>query len=272
MVEAMLRIFVKKGLGSGPGHKLVVSGCSAGSIAVTAQSDSFLPRVEKIFTKEFPNNYFYPPNVTTVSDNHPMLSPKPITVNFNGNLSLFDQAMALVNHLYVKPDILNKTAEFLNPDCVKFYKHNPAACVFPEQVMPFIKTRNLVLSNLWDTFTLFNPSAFFAPANAEQEAFAKKIDEDTRTVVKKVAPNQNQWAIGCNDHCFTLNPFWWRLTPSSAPNGMHLISPKDMFMMTMVGDTGKIAMDECRTYNCGCIGHAQFYNMASLGQYSSQKA
>merc|ERR1719272_766140 len=78
------------------------------------------------------------------------------------------------------------------------------------------------------------------------------------------------WSIGCNDHCFVLNPMWWRLTPSTAPNGMHTVSPKDMFDMTLAGDTGKIAMDECKNYNCGCFGHAKFYEASGWYQYSIQ--
>jgi len=272
MTQAMLRHYVRMGLGSAEGHQLVVSGCSAGSIAVNAQADSFISRVEKIFWQESGRKAtFYPPSLTTVADNMPMLSPEPVTINFNGELQLFDQAMELVNHLYVKPGILDKAGEFLNADCTAHYKDNPAACVFPDRVMPFVKTNNLILSNLWDTFTLFNPATFFAPENSEQEAFAIKIDGLTREVVNRVAKTQNQWSIGCNDHCFTLNPWWWRLTPATAPNGMHLVSPRDMFHMTMKGDTGKIAMDECKTYNCGCIGHAQFYQLAGYGQFKVQQ-
>lgn len=272
MVQAMLRLYVRMGLGSAAGHELIVSGCSAGSIGVTAQADSFIPRVKAIFHSEYGGKTFHAPSIVTISDNMPILSPQPVTVNFNGKLALFDQAMELVNHLYVSRNLLDRVPEFLNQNCAAAYPENVAACVFPEQVLEHVQTPNLVLNNLMDTFLLFNPAAFFQPGNAEQEAFARMIGEDMRAQIRKIAPKQNQWAIECNDHCFTLNAWWWRLKPVSAPNDMHNTSPRDMMHLTMRGQYQLIAMDECRTYNCGCIGFAQFYQAAGAYQVSQNLA
>jgi len=277
MTQAMLKKFVMMGLGFEKGQQLVISGCSAGSIAVTAQSDSFIDRIEKLFHENYgwkPGHIkktFYPPKLTTVSDNMPIISPKPVTKNFNGELQLFDQAMELVKHLYVNPGLLDLAGEFLNKDCTAMYPENPAACVFPEQVLPHIQTQNLVLNNLQDTFLLFNPAAFFQPVDSEQEKFMYDTQAAMRKQILLNAPNQNQWAIGCNDHCFSLNGWWHRLTTPTSRHGLQAKTPKDMLMMTMKGDTGHIAMDECKTYNCGCVGQAQFYLAAGLSQIANQE-
>lgn len=277
MIDAMLDLFVIQGLGSVDGGELVMSGCSAGSIAVTAQADSFVTRVQQIHQRKQVQGSatFYPPKVTVVCDNAPIVSPKPIIKNFNGVLPLFQQSQELVKHLYVNPGI-NPT--FLNAGCVEAHKGGlgAGACVFPEQVMPYIRTPNLVLNNLWDTFILFNPAAFFQPTTPEQEDFAKYAIKIQKVTLKKVSKDQNMWAIGCNDHCFTLAAFWWRLTCASAlgknraGTDYFALSPKDAFDMTRAGDLGHNIMDECETYNCGCMQEALFYNMFGTGQLLNQ--
>merc|ERR1719272_545364 len=120
MIEAMLTKYVLMGLGSVEGGELVMSGCSAGSIAVTAQADSFVARVQQIHATlgaQLGNagSKFYPPKVTVVCDNAPIVSPKPIIKNFNGELPLFQQSQELVKHLYLTPNI---KPTFLNEGCV----------------------------------------------------------------------------------------------------------------------------------------------------------
>merc|ERR1719265_544943 len=82
MVQAMLKLYIQMGLGSEAGGELVISGCSAGSIGVTAQSDSYLPRVEKLFKQMNGDSTFYPPKIVSFSHNIPLLSPTPVTLNF----------------------------------------------------------------------------------------------------------------------------------------------------------------------------------------------
>merc|ERR1719240_902767 len=108
------------GLGSGSGHELVISSCSAGAIGVAAQSDSFAARVEKLYRETYPpGTSFYRPKIVTVLDNMPIVSPTPRSINFNGNMSLFEQSQLLVDMLYVKPGLLSLTSDFLNSNCVQ---------------------------------------------------------------------------------------------------------------------------------------------------------
>merc|ERR1719198_548416 len=109
------------------------------------------------------------------------------------------------------------------------------------------------------------------PRNTEQERLVYKNEMDLRRVINAVTPQQNQWAIACNDHCLMLFATWWRMVPPSAPRGMHLTSPKDMMVMMMKGDTGHVAMDDCHSWNCGCAGTGPFYHAGMIAQYCSQK-
>lgn len=273
MLDAMLKKYVMMGLGSGSGHELVISSCSAGAIGVAAQADSFAARVEKLYRETYPaGTSFYRPKIVTVLDNMPIVSPTPRSINFNGNMSLFEQSQLLVDMLYVKPGLLSLTSDFLNSNCVAKYKDNPAACVFPGIVMPFIQVPNLVLNNLQDSFLLFNPHAFMKPSNPEQEGWMYDLEADMRAAIKEVTPQQNQWAISCNDHCLMIMALWWRWKPPSAPGGFHDTSAKDMMLMTMEGDTGHIAMDDCSSFNCGCAGFGPFYYMEMVGQYCMQRS
>jgi hypothetical protein len=271
MIDAMLKKYAMMGLGLKPDHELVVSSCSAGAIGIAAQADSIAQRLEKLFTEVYPEATFYQPKIVTVLDNMPIVSPHPVTLNFNGNKSLFEQSQELVDMLYVKPGLLSLTSEFLNSHCVAAHPENPAACVFPGVVMPYIQVPNLVLNNLQDTFLLFNPNAIMKPQNPEQERTMYKLEQDMRAAIQTVTPQQNQWAITCNDHCLMLFAAWWRMKPPSAPGGMHLTSPKDMLLMTMEGNTGIIAMDDCHSFNCGCAGFGPFYYMEMVGQYCYQR-
>jgi hypothetical protein len=267
IIDAMLKKYSAMGLGLSEGQELLVSSCSAGAIGIAAQGDSLLGRLEKYFKELYPSATFYPPHIVTALDNMPIFSPDPVAMNFNGNKSLFDQSQELVDTLYVKPGILAKTSEFLNAQCVAAHEDNPGACVFPGVVLPYIQVPNLVLHNLQDSFLLFNPYSFGVPLNEEMEGLVYKNELDFRKGIALTTPQQNQWAIACNDHCLMLFSVWWRMTPPSAPNGMHLISPKDMMLMTMTGDTGKIAMDDCHAWNCGCAGIGPYYFLEMVKQY-----
>jgi len=173
--------------------------------------------------------------------------------------------------LYVEPGILSKSSEFLHEGCVAVHADNPAACVFPEVVTPHIKVPNLVLNNLQDSFLLYNPYSIGTPMNPWQEELMYTNQKDMRKWINAVTPNQNQWAITCNDHCLMLFAVWWRMTPPSAPGGMHTVSPKDMMMMMLKGETGKVAMDDCDSWNCGCAGVGPFFYLGMVKQYCQQK-
>lgn len=275
MIDAMLKKYAAMGLGTEPGHELVVSGCSAGAIGVAAQADSLIERLEKYFP-EVQIGKFHPPKLVVVLDNMPIISPEPTSLNFNGNQSLFEQSQTLVDFLYVQPGILDKAGEFLNKKCVaKKGQASAGACVYPSEVMKYIQTPNLVLSNLQDSFLLFNPYFMGTPLTPWQENLASGLDVMMRKKIHEVTKQQNQWAIGCNDHCLSIFAAWWRFVPPTAPTDkgvdMHTVSPKDMLWMTMRGDTGFIAMDSCKTWNCGCAGLGTHYQLGMMKQYCQNR-
>jgi hypothetical protein len=273
MVNAMFTKYVEMGLGSREGQELVLSGCSAGSIAVTAQADSFGPRVCEMFKKKFGDKPCYEPKVVVVADNAPIVSPEPIIRNFNGELSLFGQSQELAKLLYVQSGI---PADFLSHnDCVsKGHPDAPTSCVFPEQAQKWIKAPNMIMNNLFDTFILFNPAGVFKPTKKSENDFmryAVKAQYD-QLMVPSVAGTQNMFGIACNDHCMSTHPFWWRLAPVTAQGELWKLSSRDIFDLTRAGKFGYMAVDECIEFNCGCINQATFYDYSSQDQYQTQKS
>lgn len=252
ILQSVLKWFLQQGMASEPGHELFVSGCSAGSIAATAQADSWASRLEKMAKQmKLP---FYKPKIWTVLDGAPIISPTPSkTVEEGASPAIYTMAMALVDQLYgpgrgVTPD------EFINKDCVAAHPENAGTCVWTADVMPFIKTPNVVLGMFWDNFVTGQLEHFFVPDNPKHYQWALHAVYMAREVLKKVTPQQNFWFSGCGDHCLSDNPLWWRLMPVTAPNGESHTSARDITLRTRDGDTGHVVADACDHYQCGCMG------------------
>jgi hypothetical protein len=262
-LQAALKILLQHGLGKEAGHELLVSGCSAGSVATTAQADSFLPRLKKL-AKQMKIK-FVEPKVSLLLDNAPIVSPPGYL-----NVSIEDQIGMAAGFLYgagrgVSPN------EFLNQDCVKaldagtgWSTGGAAGCLWTATVMPHIKTPNLVLNMLWENFVTGNFYYFFEATLPSHYAIGVHEVKETRKVLERVTPQQNFWSIGCNGHCITDTPHWWRLAPPSAPGDGWKTSCKDMMLKTMERDTGHIVGDTCNDYNCGCIGQNFAYTLLAI--------
>jgi len=98
------------------------------------------------------------------------------------------------------------------------------------------------------------------PLTAQQYNTGLVVTDATKEIFKTKSNVQNYWAISCGDHCMSSNPNWWRLVPNTA---REKISARDMAIQTRDGAVykkpgmlGRVVTDECRDYNCGCIGQS----------------
>merc|ERR550514_561697 len=97
ILQSVLKKFLMMGMGSTPGQELFVSGCSAGSIAATAQADSWGGRLTKLAAEM--GLQFYVPYIWSMLDGAPIVSP-PSAGFYEGQLTILEMAAKLVTHLY----------------------------------------------------------------------------------------------------------------------------------------------------------------------------
>lgn len=248
ITQTILKYFLQLGMGtSGMPEELFVSGCSAGSIAATAMADSWTQRLYDLAI-EMKIASFKVPYVWSLLDGAPIVSPPE---SMPGHDTIFQYAMKLVKQLY-GPDKGTSPSAFINQACTARVA-NAGECVWTTTVLPFIKSRNLVLVMLWDNFVTGDQFYFFTPGNYKQYDFGLKLVAMTRVVMAKVTPSQNFFASGCGDHCISDNPYFWRLV---APTSGSTMTAKDMTIATRDGHTGKVITDMCNDYNCGCLGQS----------------
>lgn len=252
ILQTVLKFFLLQGMGSTPGQELFVSGCSAGSIAATAQADSWASRLTTLAGSGLIRSEFYLPYIWTMLDGAPIVSP-PSSGNYPGELTILEMAAKLVTNLY-GPNRGTSPNEFINKECVAEYQDNPSLCVWTAAVLPHIKTNNIVLNMYWDNFVTGQIYFYFIPGDAVQYGEGLHAVHMTKDVFKTCTKTQNYWAQSCGDHCISANPGFWRLMPITAPGTGALISARDMTIQTRDGYTGYVVADECEHYNCGCIG------------------
>jgi len=260
ILQAVLRKFINMGMGSSPGQELFISGCSAGSIAATAQADSWHGRLASLAGSM--GKTFHQPYIWSMLDGAPIISPASAG-HYKGELTILEMAVKLVTNLY-GPGRGTSPNEFINNDCVKANPENPSMCVWTATVLPHIRSNNIVLNMLWDNFVTGQIYFYFIPSNVEQYGQGLNAVKMTREVFKTVTKVQNYWALGCGDHCISANPNFWRYVPVTAKGKDAFVSARDMTLMTKAYDTGKVITDFCDHYNCGCVGET--ISMERLGE------
>jgi hypothetical protein len=259
ITQSILKTYLKKGMGSTPGQELFVSGCSAGSIASTAMADSWPSRLETL-AEEMAIKPFYMPHIWSLLDGAPIVSPPGAKA---GHKTIFEYAMTLVGQLY-GPDKGTDPSAFINKHCVAANPDNAGECVWTTTVLPFIKSPNLVLVQLWDNFVTGDQFYFFAPGNHFQYEEGLLLVKMTREVMDRVTPSQNYFAIGCGDHCVSDNALFWRMVPPTAPGEYSKLSAKDLTLDTRDGKTGQLVTDTCDAYNCGCFAQGPAHTKLGL--------
>jgi hypothetical protein len=257
IVQTALKKFLSMGMGNSAGQELFMSGCSAGSIAATAQADSWDSRL-RILAGEI-NVPYSTPKIWTLLDGAPVVSPPAIHKSYGESIGLVEMASKLVAMLYGNPSGPSPDA-FLNKDCVAAHSSNPGDCVWTATVLPYIKTPNIVLAQFWDNFVDGEIYGFFIPTTTKTYSMGMDVVHLTRETMKTVSPFQNYWTIGCGDHCLSSNPYWWRLSPASAPGDDAYVTAKEMTLWTRAGTLGRVIADTCDSYNCGCVGQGSAYN------------
>lgn len=249
ILQAVLKQFLLWGLGSTPGHELFVSGCSAGSIAATAQADSWASRLAIIAAEN--GIKYHKPYIWTLLDGAPIVSPVTDTMN---SLPIYTMAMSLVDLLY-GPSTGASPDGFLNKKCAAANPGNESTCVWTGSVMPYIETPNAILGMFWDNFITGQLENFFIPFSKDFYKFGLMVVKDLREQEAKVTKKQNFWFSNCGDHCISDNPHFWRLRPVTSKNPEYAkTSAKDVTLWTRDGKLGHIVDDSCDHYNCGCIG------------------
>jgi hypothetical protein len=257
ILEAVLKALIDMGMGATTGQELWVSGCSAGAIAATAMADSWASRLKVLGMKN-------EVQIWTMLDNMPIVSPTAVAGPFGGK-SIHDMAMALAGFLYGETRGASP-AVFLNKDCEAI--EGVLECVWPGTVVRYIKIPNIILNQLWDNFVTAKTYGFMHPVNGVQYNTGLYVVDMTKESFKSVTSTQNYWAISCGDHCMSENPNFWRQIPNT---GNEKISARDMALQTRDAALGKpgspplgrVIMDACNHYNCGCIGStASMTNLA----------
>jgi hypothetical protein len=249
ILEAVLKKFIDMGMGTTAGQELWISGCSAGAIAATAMADSWAARLKALGIEN-------EVKIWTMLDNMPIVSPTAASGPFGGK-SIHDMAMALAGFLYGETRGASPSI-FLNKDCEAV--EGVVECVWPGTVVKYIKIPNIILNQLWDNFVTAKTYGFMHPVNGAQYNTGLMVVNMTKESFKSVTSTQNYWAISCGDHCMSENPNFWRQIPNT---GNEKISARDMTIQTRdaaLGEPGsphlgRVIVDECNHYNCGCIGH-----------------
>lgn len=257
IVQAALLKYLMMGMGATPGQELFISGCSAGSIAATAQADSWNSRLQLMAGEH--QIAYHSPKIWTLLDGAPIVSPPAVSKSYGEAITLFEMAMKLVGMIYGDPEGPSPDI-FLNKDCVAQHPDAPGECAWTVTVLPFIKTPNIVLAQTWDNFVDGEIYGFFTPTTAKSYSMGMDVVALTRATMKTCTPQQNYWTVGCGDHCLSSNPFWWRLAPATAPGADAFITAKEATIMTREGKLGRIIADTCDSYNCGCVGQSSAYN------------
>lgn len=273
IMQSVMTFLLKRGMCSEPEHEVFISGCSAGSVASTAQADSFGARLRTLFNKIDPEDFydwspgeggsgapvhpgkdrkFFMPYIWLLLDGAPIVSP-PSKGNYPGELTIVEMAMKLVVQLY-GPGRGTSPAEFMNMDCLRKAPDNPSMCVWTRTVLPFIRANNIVLNMYWDNFVTGQLYFYFIPSNVLSYNQGLNAVWMTKEVLKTVSKTQNYWAMSCGDHCISANPSFWRWMPPTAPAPFQNVSARMMTQWTRDGITGEVVADECEHYNCGCMG------------------
>merc|ERR1719335_1659907 len=162
----------------------------------------------------------------------------------------------------------------LNPGLKKTYpacfKKFGNLCVWSPYVYPDLQGRNVVMHNMWDSFSLGNQGgAAGGSLNTTTYIWGLKLVLQENQVMIQCTMRQNMFGLNCYDHCYVENPWWWRLTPSTAIDPYWKWSAKDTFFKAMKNDLGHRVMDRLVQFDSGCIG--QEFTSAALG-YTQLKA
>jgi len=255
ILQAVLQKFINMGMGDTPDQELFVSGCSAGSIAATAMADSWQPRLEALGIKN-------PMKIWTMLDGAPIVSPPGQTKMQD---TIVEMALKLVKMLYGQENGADPYV-FLNPTCVAA-EAEPTHCAWTGTVLPYIQTPNIVLNQLWDNFVTGQIYWFFNPTSPTTYKQGLNIVKMTRDMMKTVSPQQNYHAVGCGDHCISANPYFWRIIPNTAAEKINArdmtLQTRDALLKNDKSLLGRVVVDTCDDYNCGCIGQSSSYTKLS---------
>jgi len=193
ILQAVLRDLVRRGLGAGGRHTLLLSGQSAGARGAMVHID---------YVHEMLAAAGLPDAAASVEVLGILDSPLWVDIPPFGPSSqvLRDQCQSVYSHLQVK---------HLGGECAQAHAQESWKCIMGEYRMPYVRTPYFLIASQFDSFQI-EQSVGHAPANDQERAYAGKLAFRTRDVVNALYTDDAvgrrfvySWA--CYDHAVTLD-------------------------------------------------------------------